>query len=585
VTTNLFGSREGMENPDTCDPFAPGSFPQKDSTDSLIELVIVIFTAISVGLAVYLAVLFFTKTKWGRWVANQGTIAGNKVSQAFVSDSRKIIPVNPLFDTTAAEAEDKAKEEEKIRKEVAEEKRIAKEKAKQGAEAKAKEEAEAAAAKAKEEAEAAAAKAKEEAAAAKAKEEAAKEEADKARKESLKTYKANRGVRSGPVAEEAKTPERPAVDPAAGTGLFTQAEEKAVDAAEDQVKAEEDAKRAAEEKEAADAKLREAERAEQKARERAAEEAKDDAAIAAEEATEKPKPRRGNFARTVPAPNVIDARLKAKEAEAKAAAEAKEKADAEAKAAAEAKEKAEAEAKAKAEEEEKAKAIADAAEEAAKSASKAAERQTANLATPIVKKRRVESSDRALVPKPAAAKPPAASRPPPTEEAIKTAVETFNADTKPVTVPAAKTLAKVQKKELTEDQRQDVTEKLNTLRDDLVTHMSDARQNTGTSAALWTTWPAWMRFEQEKKRHKMFVAPAVKKLMAFKEAIESSGLDALRRPPYDNVYTNYLQMVLKLVKDSQTRIQNVNTDAKPPKIVFGGRRHKMKRRSTRRYVA
>ncbi len=202
-----------------------------------------------------------------------------------------------------------------------------------------------------------------------------------------------------------------------------------------------------------------------------------------------------------------------------------------------------------------------------------------------MKKRRVESSDRALVPKPVAAKPPAASRPPPTEEAIKTAVETFSADTKPVTVPAAKTLAKVQKKELTEDQRQDVTEKLNTLRDDLVTHMSDARQNTGTSAALWTTWPAWMRFEQEKKRHKMFVAPAVKKLMTFKEAIESSGLDALRRPPYDNVYTNYLQMVLKLVKDSQTRIENVNTDAKPPKIVFGGRRHKMKRRSTRRYVA
>jgi hypothetical protein len=673
--TSLFSSRrEGMENPiDTCDPFA--SIPAKpDSTEAFIQVVIGIFTAIAVGLAIYLAVLFFTKTKWGRWVANQGTIAGNKVSQAFVSDSRAVIPVNPLFDTKLAEAEDKAKEAEETRKKVEDEKRIAKEKAKEGAEAMAKE--------------------KEDAAAA----EAAKKDAEHAkRKKKLEAYKARRGIVSGPVRRgpetavvEAKTPEGAAeiaeagkeaeaeaekaiadagkeaeekakleekrrVDAllaripeeskipedvteeelrvmaesapapegpepphrrgrsedrmaaieakkkeavaaateakkeesaaaateakkeesaaaAAGTGL-SKDEAKVVAAVGEEAKKDEEAekekaqterlRKEAEELKAmfAAAKKRKEEAA---AAERAAAETKDEAEIAKEEASEKPKPRVRQASKSPAPPPLASLRAERKEAEKEVAKVETQLADTEA-------------------ERKKQEEIAKAAEEAAKSASKAAERQTANLATPIMKKRPIQSSTRALVPPSAAAKP--AGHPPPTEEEVKGAVETFIADTKPATVPAAKTLAKVEKKELTEEQRKAVTDELNKIRDDLIEHMKNARRNTELTAGLWPNQTAWLRFEQEKKRHGMYVKPAVKKLMTFKEKIETSGLDALRRPPYDSVYASYLQMVVKLVKDSQDRIQNVTRDAPPPRVVFGGRRRKMKRKSTRRYVA
>jgi DNA polymerase III alpha subunit (gram-positive type) len=377
---------------------------------------------------------------------------------------------------------------------------------------------------------------------------------------------------------------------------------------------------------AAEDEARKADEAEAKARERAAIEARDMAETAPSIARRRV---RGTFANTTKAPPPIIAEaLKAKEAATKAAKEAEDKAAKEAEEAqASVNAAKEAEAKA-AKEAEEAKAVQDKymkmtldafkkqaedkaaeeeiqrkAEEAAKSASKAAERQADLLkraeeerkrqAEEYAAKQKEEAArafrptsgrSSAAVPKATGLKPPE-GRPPPTETEIQDVLSTFAEDTKPVTTPATKSLARVEKKQLTDEQRSDVISRLEDIRDGLMSHMEDARRNTQLTAGLWPNWSAWMRMEQEKKRHKMFVAPAVKKLLTFKDAIESSGLDALRRPPYDTAYANLLKMVVKLVNDSQTRIQNITTDAKPSKIVFGGRRRKMKRKSTRRYVA
>jgi hypothetical protein len=437
--TDLFSSnrREGMENPDKCDPFAGMGSPP-DSTEAFVKVVIGFFTVVSVGLAIYLAVLFFTKTKWGRWMANQGTIAGNKVAQAFVSDSREIIPVNPLFDTQLAEAEDKAKAAEEERKAAAEEQRIAKEKAREGAERMAKEKAAsrgvrsgpvaaeeaktpegaAAIAEAGKEAEAAVpphkrggpdrmaaieAKKAEAVAVAKAAKEA---EAEVKRKEDEAAAKAADAA-MGEAAEARLAAPRSVVNPmrarnpAAGTGLFTPAEEKVVAAVGEEAKKEDEAidenkkalekaerlreklKKIQEEKDAAQKAADEAKAAfaaavaakREKNEERAATEAKDDAAISASTAANKPKPKvyRGP---AVPPPPLASLRTQQKKAEAEVKAAETQLADAEA-------------------EQKKNEEIAKAAEEAAKSASKAAEKQVANLATPL--KRRIVTSDRDLL--------------------------------------------------------------------------------------------------------------------------------------------------------------------------------------------
>lgn len=212
--TDLFSGfgRESMV--DMCDPFAPGAFEAPDSTDAFVKMAIVFLTAISVGLAIYLAVLFFTKTKWGQWAAHQGTLAGNYISQASISDTRKQERPDTRFEVTAAmeAAEEAAEAKKKLDEETrgkAEAEKEAAFKAAEKAIEKAKADREAAEAKKAEEAEAKA-KAAEEETAKKAEEEKAKatrlaEEKAKAdeRKRAALGYKAVKPVKPGaPVKPE-----------------------------------------------------------------------------------------------------------------------------------------------------------------------------------------------------------------------------------------------------------------------------------------------------------------------------------------------------------------------------------------------
>ncbi len=413
--TDLFSGREGLEN--QCDPFAPGSFPPPNK-DILVNLVIGLLTTLGVGLAIYLAVYIFTKTTQGRWLAHQATLAGNQLSQSFVSDKRKQIPPDTRFAPEVAEAEDKAMGESKA-KELeskvfpnAEARLAAKsgtnpvnldaakkeadliEKARLEAEAKAKADAdliETARVEAEAEAEAKAkreadlietARVEAEAAATKA-----KAEADaKAKEDEAKIFPNAEGRLAPP--SEVKTPiSRRRAESAAGTGLLTADELKVKDDVEAAVKdpsrtpeQEAQMKKTLEEFKAAVKQGEEAKakaEAEAKAKadadaakeeaEKAKEEAKraEQAAVAAEAVAEKPKPKRGTFATTVPAPNVIAQKAKAAD-EARKAAEAAKAAEA----------KAQADAKQAADD---AADIKRRAEEAAASASRAAERQMAKL--------------------------------------------------------------------------------------------------------------------------------------------------------------------------------------------------------------
>ena len=553
--TDLFTRREGLEN--QCDPFAPGSFPQADSTGAFVELAIAFFTVISVGLAIYLAVYFFTKTEWGRWVAHQGTLAGNKVSQSFVSDSRKMIPVNPLFDPAEAAAEDKSeaakKETEKAKETKAKEEEATlfpgaetrlsdatgsnpltpkkvktKPKDKAPHERGTGEDRMAAIEAKKEEAVATAAKAKEEADAKAKADEEAKVKADADAKAKAE--------------EEAKADEEAKVKADADAKAKAEEEAKAKAEEEAKTKAEAQAKYTKMTMDAfreAEARKQEAEAAKQEAK------AKEEAAVAAEAAAEKPKPKRGSFAKTVPAPNVIAQKVKAAE-EARKVAEA---AQAEAKEAEEIKRK---------------------SEEAAASASKAAERQVANLPAT------------AAAPKPVAAKPPT-GRAPPTEAEVKEATVAVSATTADARKVAQK-LPTAKKADLSDEQRTATMETLTKLRADAYDLLAAATRSSNLNRSLWTNRTAWLRFNEEKTYHKRNLVPAVSKLSVFKEAIDASGLDALRRAGFESAHAEIAGKILRLLQESKRRLETVEDNAVPPKIVTGGRRRKQ-RKSTRRYVA
>jgi hypothetical protein len=94
-----------MENPDTCDPFAPGSFPVQASKDDFILWGSIIGGVLGAILAIYFAVMFFTKTKPGIWLGRQATLVANKLSQG---SSKTPLPPDPRFDPEVVEKEEAA---------------------------------------------------------------------------------------------------------------------------------------------------------------------------------------------------------------------------------------------------------------------------------------------------------------------------------------------------------------------------------------------------------------------------------------------------------------------------------------------
>jgi hypothetical protein len=92
-----------------------------------------------------------------------------------------------------------------------------------------------------------------------------------------------------------------------------------------------------------------------------------------------------------------------------------------------------------------------------------------------------------------------------------------------------------------------------------------------------------MRFEEEKKHHAQYLRLLAKKILEFREGIESSGLDGLVRLGFTNSLTDLTTKTIRLLEESKRRMSTLEDDAAPA-LVKGGRR-RMKRKSTRRYVA
>lgn len=101
--TNFFGgTKESFE--DTCDPFAPGGFPSTaPDTNSLVTLVIGLVGALGVFLAIYFAVKLWTQMKPGRWVADKGEWFGNMVAQFSIADARKRVAPAGVFKVSREE--------------------------------------------------------------------------------------------------------------------------------------------------------------------------------------------------------------------------------------------------------------------------------------------------------------------------------------------------------------------------------------------------------------------------------------------------------------------------------------------------
>jgi hypothetical protein len=550
--TDLFSRpvREGLEN--QCDPFAPGNFPAPDGQSGFVQVAIAILTTLGVGLAIYLAVLFFTKTKWGQWVANQGTIAGNQLSQSFVSDSRKREKVDTRFEVT--EAMEAAEETAAAKKKAAEEARVKKE-----------------------------------------------EEADAKRKASLATFKAPKRPTPAPV-----TPEDVVVEPklpAPGTPAATavaeaepqesraemyrrrakevaekvkadadkppaQPEEKAPEAAppKEDTEAAERNKRWAEttvaEFKKAEARIQEAKEdaEEAKARARKAEEAADDAKLEAEELAKKPKPRTGSFAAPTTGPTPLEVAMAKKEA-AKQAAEAKRAAE---------------EAAAKEAD------IKRLSEEAAKRASAAAERQVKNVPKPATPDPVFRQDNPMLKNKAFSKAAPSPSTIQAETRSLATKVKEVQAAGKP---PSA--LSAAQEAALTDDVMKESEERLKPLRTKTSGALADAMRaaNALSEKALRKNWPVWLRFEKEKTFHTSSISPLLQSFTAYSAALEASKLDRLKRAEYTTVLTKFRDSILSLLEASKTRLETIEDGAPDARVVKGGRRHRRQRKSTRRYVA
>jgi hypothetical protein len=122
--TNFFGgTRESMT--DQCDPFAPGSFPSTAPTaSSLVTIAIALVSTLGVFLAIYFAVKLWTQLKPGRWIADKGEWFGNMVAQFSISDARKRVAPAGVFKVSREEEKrmaDEAAAAEKAEKKAAEE--------------------------------------------------------------------------------------------------------------------------------------------------------------------------------------------------------------------------------------------------------------------------------------------------------------------------------------------------------------------------------------------------------------------------------------------------------------------------------
>jgi hypothetical protein len=122
--TNFFGgTRESMT--DQCDPFAPGSFPSTaPTTSSLVTIAIALVSTLGVFLAIYFAVKLWTQLKPGRWIADKGEWFGNMVAQFSISDARKRVAPAGVFKVSREEEKrmaDEAAAAEKAEKKAAEE--------------------------------------------------------------------------------------------------------------------------------------------------------------------------------------------------------------------------------------------------------------------------------------------------------------------------------------------------------------------------------------------------------------------------------------------------------------------------------
>jgi hypothetical protein len=102
--TNFFGgTRESFE--DSCDPFAPGNFPSNaPTTETLVKIVSGLLGALGVFLAIYVAVKLWTQPGWGRWFADKGEMVGNFFPQVTITDPRKRTPPTGAYKTSEDEA-------------------------------------------------------------------------------------------------------------------------------------------------------------------------------------------------------------------------------------------------------------------------------------------------------------------------------------------------------------------------------------------------------------------------------------------------------------------------------------------------
>lgn len=684
--TDLFsgGTREGVDETlsEQCDPFAPGAFAAPDSKDAFVKVIIAFFTACAVGVAIYLAVYFFTKTKWGQWAAHQGTLAGNYVSQAFVVDTRKRLPADKRFEVTpemeAAEAEREKKkaeaeearvkrEEEKAKKaddewlkkeeakrktdEEAEKKKAADEKVKAAEEKLRAELARAAEEKrttASEKRRAGIAAAAAEGEAIVAAEDAAKqppvkpddivvspqlpapgtpaanavaaaeppqesradmfrrraqEAAKKAKEDTAKKGPAvppDVAYRSPAVAPKRK-PRKP-VEPSESKAEAAERVE-ALEAAEgkvpeegfdmdeavrDQAKAFADIAAMRKDTEKTDKAIREMrkaveerdadvdkyiaeireERKAAKARAEDAVKAADEAKIAAEELAEKPKPSGPKSFANVASANgpTIEQRAAKKEAErvAKEAAKAAAEAEAAAKAAADA----EAEIKRK-------------AEEAAKSASKVVETRAAkpaSLAEPIMRKPGEPSAAFSR------ANPMLAKQTADPKE-VKSALSTLEKTIKEVNgIAKPAQLSASQEAALTDADKAAAKKELEKLRDKVESDIKDARQREKANLDQARDGASgWRQFENEKKLQSPFFSLLARNLDKFAKAIEESKLPQSERAEFIRWLDAFKDQFLKLATAAKKRIDSFQIVTTT--YVKGGRRRRMKRKSTRRYVA
>lgn len=618
-TTPSSSTRETMANPETCDPFAGGVKSNALTQDTLVQILTGVLTTFGVLLAIYFAVKLFANTDWGFKLPRWGHLFGNYALNAPLSKAEKI-PPTAQFTSVAEDHDDelarKAAERlgavaDSVENPIAKprEKPVVKpedvalvEKAGKEAEAKRKADEEA------------------------RQIEQARIEAEAKRKadeeEALRLIE-DAEAEAEAEAKRREEEERLRAPGAAGTGLLglDQLREN-TEQEEARQKAEADLKRAEDERQALE---RKADEAEAKARER--EKAFKDLEAEAEQA---PRPR-GKFAKTVVAqpkvpPPIIAEALKKKEAEQKKAEEA---------AAALAKQEEEVkrlEKEAKDAEEKEAE-IKRLAEEAAKSASRAAERQTKSLAEPIMRnkdeqikaeaeRQRKEYAEkqaeeaRTTAPgaegRASASVPSAIGVPPPEPrkkqeeilDAYESAVKAYEANPTPETErkargaesrakgPARNTpeltkryMELVQRFERAKADVQKAHDKAEATRDGLMKRLQDRMSGVKSARTdvtlLWqrNPTPIALKGREDKVQGELDRLQTV--IRDTKEKVNSIE-------PEDRALLNFkIKEAEKLVAEQQ-KISQSNYAAfkemKSPLGIKGGRR-RMKRKSTRRYVA